>query len=93
MDGIITEDSDLLVFGCRHVIFKLEGNGQCVHIKAEKLALVNTFPMHGWTDVQFRRMAVSPLPTRCSRADDRCFPDVIISIPSPVLDSKPPTDC
>ena len=60
MDGIITEDSDLLVFGCRHVIFKLEGNGQCVHIKSEKLALVNTFPMHGWTDVQFRRMAVSP---------------------------------
>lgn len=60
VDGIITEDSDLLVFGCRHVIFKLEGNGQCVHIKSEKLALVNTFPMHGWTDVQFRRMAVSP---------------------------------
>ena len=92
MDGIITEDSDLLVFGCRHVIFKLEGNGQCVHIKAEKLALVNTFPMHGWTDVQFRRMAVSSPNHERSRADVRCFLDVITSIPSPVLDSKLLTD-
>lgn len=61
VDGIITEDSDLLVFGCQHVIFKLESSGQCVSIKADKLAMVKEFPMHGWTDVQFRRMAVSQL--------------------------------
>jgi hypothetical protein len=87
VDGIITEDSDLLVFGCRHVIFKLEGNGQCVSIKAEKLALVNTFPMHGWTDVQFRRMAVSLHLPYTARYEliIRCCLDVITLIQSLVL--------
>lgn len=65
VDGIITEDSDLLVFGCKQVIFKLEGNGMCVSIKAEKLATVRAFPMHGWTDVQFRRMAVGGPQLEC----------------------------
>ncbi|WVW83475.1 hypothetical protein I302_105496 [Kwoniella bestiolae CBS 10118] len=58
VDGIITEDSDLLVFGCRQVIFKLDGNGQCVWIHRNNLATIRDFPMHGWSDVQFRRMAM-----------------------------------
>ncbi|WVQ77955.1 hypothetical protein IAT38_000035 [Cryptococcus sp. DSM 104549] len=58
VDGIITEDSDLLVFGCRQVIFKLDGNGDCVWIHRDRLAQVREFPMHGWTDLQFRRMAM-----------------------------------
>ncbi|KAK8870054.1 hypothetical protein IAR55_000624 [Kwoniella newhampshirensis] len=58
VDGIITEDSDLLVFGCRQVIFKLDGNGHCVWIHRDKLAHIREFPMHGWTDTQFRRMAM-----------------------------------
>ncbi|WWC85189.1 uncharacterized protein L201_000047 [Kwoniella dendrophila CBS 6074] len=58
VDGIITEDSDLLVFGCRQVIFKLDGNGQCVWIHRNNLATIRDFPMNGWTDVQFRRMAM-----------------------------------
>ncbi|WVQ98443.1 hypothetical protein IAU59_005567 [Kwoniella sp. CBS 9459] len=58
VDGIITEDSDLLVFGCRQVVFKLDGNGQCVWIHRDNLATIRDFPMHGWTDTQFRRMAM-----------------------------------
>ncbi|WVR04941.1 hypothetical protein IAU60_001953 [Kwoniella sp. DSM 27419] len=58
VDGIITEDSDLLVFGCRQVIFKLDGNGQCVWIHRDNLAGIKDFPMHGWTDDHFRRMAM-----------------------------------
>ncbi|WRT66840.1 uncharacterized protein IL334_003803 [Kwoniella shivajii] len=58
VDGIITEDSDLLVFGCRQVVFKLDGNGQCVWIHRDNLATIRDFPMHGWTDVEFRRMAM-----------------------------------
>ncbi|WVN88953.1 uncharacterized protein L203_104168 [Cryptococcus depauperatus CBS 7841] len=58
VDGIITEDSDLLVFGCKLVVFKLDHNGQCVWIQRDRLALVREFPMHGWTDLQFRRMAM-----------------------------------
>ncbi|KAL7422078.1 hypothetical protein Q5752_002721 [Cryptotrichosporon argae] len=58
VDGIITEDSDLLVFGCKQVIFKLEKDGSCVSIDRKKLASIRDFPMHGWTDTQFRRMAM-----------------------------------
>ncbi|ODN85893.1 hypothetical protein L198_07461 [Cryptococcus wingfieldii CBS 7118] len=58
VDGIITEDSDLLVFGCRQVVFKLDSNGDCVWIQRDRLATCREFPMHGWTDVQFRRMAM-----------------------------------
>ncbi|WWC69755.1 uncharacterized protein I206_103698 [Kwoniella pini CBS 10737] len=58
VDGIITEDSDLLVFGCRQVIFKLDGDGKCVWIHRNNIATIRDFPMHGWTDVQFRRMAM-----------------------------------
>ncbi|WVF72498.1 hypothetical protein IAT40_007314 [Kwoniella sp. CBS 6097] len=58
VDGIITEDSDLLVFGCRQVVFKLDGNGHCVWIHRDNLATIRDFPMHGWTDDQFRRMAM-----------------------------------
>ncbi|WWC61452.1 uncharacterized protein I303_104036 [Kwoniella dejecticola CBS 10117] len=58
VDGIITEDSDLLVFGCRQVIFKLDGDGKCVWIHRNNIATIRQFPMHGWTDVQFRRMAM-----------------------------------
>ncbi|KAL1407420.1 hypothetical protein Q8F55_006853 [Vanrija albida] len=58
VDGVITEDSDLLVFGCKTVIFKLEKDGSCISIERARLAQVRDMPMHGWTDVQFRRMAM-----------------------------------
>lgn len=59
VDGIITEDSDLLVFGCKTVLFKMDKDGNCVYIRRTKIATVRDLPMHGWTDTQFRRMAVS----------------------------------
>ena len=58
VDGIITEDSDLLVFGCRNVVFKLDGDGHCVSIKRDNFTKVASFPMHGWSDRDFRRMAM-----------------------------------
>ncbi|KAK4685930.1 exonuclease 1, partial [Tremellales sp. Uapishka_1] len=79
VDGIITEDSDLLVFGCRKVgqyfsdsrvsearadslepkvIFKMDGNGDCGWIDRADLAKIRDFSMEGWTDTQFRRMAM-----------------------------------
>lgn len=58
VDGIITEDSDLLVFGCRNVLFKLDPDGNCVNIKKEKLGCVKEAPMYGWTDKEFREMAI-----------------------------------
>ncbi|KAG9043367.1 Rad2 nuclease [Tulasnella sp. UAMH 9824] len=58
VDGVITEDSDLLVFGCRNVLFKLDPDGNCVNIKREKLGCVKEAPMYGWTDKEFREMAI-----------------------------------
>lgn len=60
VDGIITEDSDLLVFGCKKVIFKLDSDGNCVYIRRENFARVSDLPLHNWGDKQFREMTVSP---------------------------------
>lgn len=59
VDGIITEDSDLLVFGCKHVLFKLDSDGNCVSIRRERLGSATEAPMTGWSDKEFREMAVS----------------------------------
>ncbi|KAG8858224.1 Rad2 nuclease [Tulasnella sp. 330] len=58
VDGIITEDSDLLVFACKHVLFKLDSDGNCVSIKRERLGSVVDAPMSGWGDKEFREMAI-----------------------------------
>jgi len=58
VDGIITEDSDLLVFGCKQVLFKMDTSGNCVCIKREDFARVTELRLFGWGDQQFREMAV-----------------------------------
>ncbi|KAG9032667.1 Rad2 nuclease [Tulasnella sp. JGI-2019a] len=58
VDGIVTEDSDLLVFGCKNVLFKLDPDGNCVSIRRERLGSVSDAPMSGWGDKEFREMAI-----------------------------------
>ncbi|GMK55734.1 hypothetical protein CspeluHIS016_0207900 [Cutaneotrichosporon spelunceum] len=58
VDGVITEDSDLLVFGCQTVIFKLDKDGSCVSIEAKRFGEVRGLDLTNWTDLQFRRMAM-----------------------------------
>ncbi|KAF9467793.1 PIN domain-like protein [Collybia nuda] len=64
VDGIITEDSDLLVFGCRNVLFKFDANTRSVvNIKRERFGSVsasdsNGISLVGWSDKQFRTMAI-----------------------------------
>ncbi|EIN08557.1 PIN domain-like protein [Punctularia strigosozonata HHB-11173 SS5] len=61
VSAILTEDSDLLVFGCRHVLFKLD------HVSATVSAVSRSdfgslsssdITLLGWSDVQFRAMAI-----------------------------------
>jgi hypothetical protein len=61
VDGIITEDSDLLVFGCRNVLFKLDLDGGCVNIRRKNFGDVKDINLMGWNDSQFREMAVGHL--------------------------------
>ena len=62
VDGILTEDSDLLVFGSKKVIFKLKQDGTCDEISRDRFGLVriDNIPMCNgkWTDTHFRRMAM-----------------------------------
>lgn len=58
VDGLITEDSDLLVFGARTVIFKLDGEGNGVRIKRDDFTRVREYNFTGWTDKEFRQMAI-----------------------------------
>jgi exonuclease 1 len=63
VDGIITEDSDLLVFGCRNVLFKLDAvTSTAVSIARSDFASVTSpeggLPLLGWSDAQFRAMAI-----------------------------------
>ena len=60
--AILTEDSDLLVFGCKNVLFKLD-HAQCtvVSISRTDFASVTAcdgVSLVGWTDAQFRTMAI-----------------------------------
>lgn len=63
IDGIITEDSDLLVFGCRKVLFKLDSVSSTItSISRDDFGSVTTadagISLLGWTDAQFRAMAI-----------------------------------
>lgn len=63
VDGIITEDSDLLVFGCKNVHFKLDAKeATVVSISRSDLGspalIVDSMSFVGWSDDQFRWMAM-----------------------------------
>ncbi|KAG5654438.1 hypothetical protein H0H81_002627 [Sphagnurus paluster] len=63
VDAIITEDSDLLVFGCQNVLFKLDVVANTVVSIARKdfgsvSGSNSDISLVGWSDVQFRSMAI-----------------------------------
>ncbi|CAL1699692.1 unnamed protein product [Somion occarium] len=64
VDGILTEDSDLLVFGCKTVLLKLDAvEAMVTSISRVDFAslgatTVGGFSLLGWSDVQFRAMAI-----------------------------------
>ncbi|KAI5793917.1 PIN domain-like protein [Peziza echinospora] len=58
VDAIISEDSDLLVFGCKNLITKLGQFGECVHICRDDFPRCRELSLAGWTDMEFRCMAI-----------------------------------
>lgn len=66
VDAILTEDSDLLVFGCQNVLFKLDVVASTVISVSRKdfgslttsSSDTNGISLLGWSDVQFRAMAI-----------------------------------
>ncbi|KAI4158258.1 MAG: hypothetical protein LQ342_007633 [Letrouitia transgressa] len=58
IQGIISEDSDLLVFGAKRLLTKLDQYGDCVEISRSDFTACREISLVGWTDTEFRRMAI-----------------------------------
>ncbi len=58
VSGIITEDSDLLVFGAKCLFTKLNDYGEGLEIKRENFPKVKELSLIGFNDSQFRAMAI-----------------------------------
>lgn len=58
IDGILSEDSDLLVFGAKRLITKLDKYGDCVEINRNHFTACREISLVGWSDADFRRMAI-----------------------------------
>lgn len=58
IEGILSEDSDLLVFGAKRLLTKLEQHGDCVEISRDDFTSCREVSLVGWTDADFRRMAI-----------------------------------
>jgi exonuclease-1 len=58
INGIISEDSDLLVFGAKRLLTKMDQHGQCVEINRRDFCSVREISLTGWTDAEFRQMAI-----------------------------------
>ena len=57
VNGIISEDSDLLIFGCRRLITKLNDYGECIEICSEDFCrLPRKFPLNDLNEEQRRIM-------------------------------------
>ena len=58
VNGIISEDSDLLVFGARRLLSKLDQHGECIEINRADFSACREISLFGWTDADFRRMCI-----------------------------------
>ena len=56
--GVLSEDSDLLVFGVKRLLTKLDQYGDCVEINRKDFTACKDINLVGWTDVEFRTMAI-----------------------------------
>ncbi|KAI4105539.1 MAG: hypothetical protein LQ339_003381 [Xanthoria mediterranea] len=58
IQGILSEDSDLLVFGAQRLLTKLDQYGECIEINRNDFTSCREISLVGWTDADFRRMAI-----------------------------------
>jgi len=58
IDGVLSEDSDLLVFGVKTLLTKLDQYGDCVMVKQDDFTACRDINLVGWTCGDFRRMAI-----------------------------------
>ncbi|KAI7821843.1 PIN domain-like protein [Kickxella alabastrina] len=58
ISACISEDSDLVVFGCRNVIFKLDQYGEATIFDRSLLSGVKAVDISGWSEEKIRHMCI-----------------------------------
>ncbi|KAI5308463.1 Rad2 nuclease [Ascosphaera atra] len=58
INGIISEDSDLLVFGAKRLLSKLDKHGDCIELNRSDFTACKDVSLIGWTDAEFRAMCI-----------------------------------
>jgi exonuclease-1 len=58
IQGIITEDSDLIVFGCKTVLYKMNDEGRCIELLHQNRSRCKNLQFSLFTDAHFRQMAI-----------------------------------
>jgi 5'-3' exonuclease len=58
IDGIIAEDSDMLAFGAKRLVTKLDKFGNCDEIDRANFGKCTEVSLVGWTDKEFRHMCI-----------------------------------
>ena len=58
VSAVISEDSDLLVFGCRRVLYKMDAGGHGLEIKLNNLGACTELSLQHWSHAQFQQMCV-----------------------------------
>lgn len=58
IDGILSEDSDMLVFGAQCLCTKLDQYGDCIVIRRSDFTACKEVSLVGWSDAEFRTMAI-----------------------------------
>jgi exonuclease-1 len=58
IQGILSEDSDLLVFGAKCLLTKLDQYGNCVEVNKADFCACKEITLTGWSDKEFRQMAI-----------------------------------
>jgi hypothetical protein len=56
ISAVITEDSDLMTFGVKDVIYKLNADGSCIYMSLDNLGMIPD--MKYWTIDRFRQMCI-----------------------------------
>ncbi|KAJ1668797.1 hypothetical protein IW140_000135 [Coemansia sp. RSA 1813] len=58
ISAVISEDSDLIVFGCRNIIFKLDQYGAAVVFDRRRIDKTKTVKIAGWDNHKLRQMCI-----------------------------------
>ncbi|KAF2758177.1 hypothetical protein EJ05DRAFT_500695 [Pseudovirgaria hyperparasitica] len=58
IQAILSEDSDLLVFGAKTLLTKLDAYGECIMVRRQDFTACREVSLVGWSDAEFRRMAI-----------------------------------